>query len=162
LVLDDLHWAGPDAVDLLAALVTAAGSPPIRLTGAYRDSEAPARLGEFTADLARSSLVRVLPLGPLTDIEAERLLLSRFARDGQPTPDVLPAIVRRAGGVPFFLVSYAEELRESGRAPRSWRCPGRWRRSSGSGWPRCPARRGSCSGPPPWSGGWYRTGCWRR
>jgi hypothetical protein len=115
LVLDDLHWAGPDAFDLLTALVTTAGSPPIRLVGAYRDSETPAggRLGEFTADLARASLIRVLPLGPLTDDDAGRLLIQLIPR-GQQMPAVLPAIVRRAGGVPFFLVSYVEDLLESG------------------------------------------------
>ena len=110
LILDDLHWAGPDAVDLLAALLAAAGSPPLRVIGAYRDSETSARLGEFVADLARASLVRVLPLGPLTDAAAGRLLL-RLAPQGEQMPAVLPAIVRRAGGVPFFLVSYAEQVR---------------------------------------------------
>ena len=35
----------PDAVDLLAALLAAAGSPPLRVIGAYSDSETPARLG---------------------------------------------------------------------------------------------------------------------
>src|SRR5215467_7494050 len=110
LVLDDLHWAGPDAVDLLAALLAAAGSPSLRVIGAYRDSETPARLDEFAADLARASLVRVLPLGPLTDADAGRLLL-QLAPAGEQMPAVLPAIVRRAGGVPFFLVSYAEQVR---------------------------------------------------
>jgi tetratricopeptide (TPR) repeat protein/transcriptional regulator with XRE-family HTH domain len=109
LVLDDLHWASPDAVDLLAALLAAAGSPPLRLIGAYRDSETSARLEEFAADLARASLVRVLPLGPLTDADAGRLLL-RLAPATEQMPTVLPAIVRRAGGVPFFLVSYAEQV----------------------------------------------------
>lgn len=114
LVLDDLHWAGPDAVDLLAALLTVDGSPPVRVIGGYRDSEAPARLGEFVADLARASLVRVLPLGPLTDADAGRLLL-QLAPEGEQMPAVLPAIVRRAGGVPFFLVSYAEQVRDGGQ-----------------------------------------------
>ncbi len=114
LVLDDLHWAGPDAVDLLAALLAAAGSAPLRVIGGYRDSEAPARLGEFVADLARTSLVRVLPLGPLTDADSGRLLL-QLAPEGQQMPAVLPAIVRRAGGVPFFLVSYAEQVRDGGQ-----------------------------------------------
>src|SRR5262249_62039473 len=36
LVLDDLHWAGPDAFDLLQALVHAPGECPPRLLGAYR------------------------------------------------------------------------------------------------------------------------------
>src|SRR5690348_486965 len=112
LVLDDLHWAGPDAVDLLAALLAAAGVPPLRVIGAYRDSETSARLDEFAADLARASLVRVLPLGPLTDADAGRLLL-QLAPEGeqQEQSAVLSAIVRRAGGVPFFLVSYAEQVR---------------------------------------------------
>ena len=114
LVLDDLHWAGPDAVDLLAALLAAAGSPPLRVIGAYRDSETPARLDEFVADLARASLVRVLPLGPLTDADAGRLLL-QLAPEGEQMPAVLPAIVRRAGGVPFFLVSYAEQVSGGGQ-----------------------------------------------
>jgi tetratricopeptide (TPR) repeat protein/transcriptional regulator with XRE-family HTH domain len=109
LVLDDLHWAGPDAVDLMAALLAAAGSPPLRVIGAYRDSETPAGLDEFVADLARASLVRVLPLGPLTDADAGRLLL-QLAPEGEQQPAVLSAIVRRAGGVPFFLVSYAEQV----------------------------------------------------
>ena len=115
LVLDDLHWAGPDAVDVLAALLAAAGSPPLRVIGAYRDSETPARLDEFVADLARASLVRVLPLGPLTDADAGRLLL-QLAPEGeqQEQPAVLSAIVRRAGGVPFFLVSYAEQVSGGG------------------------------------------------
>src|SRR5256885_636658 len=39
LVLDDLHWAGPDAVDLLAALLAAAGSPTLPVIRAYRGSE---------------------------------------------------------------------------------------------------------------------------
>ena len=116
LVVDDLHWAGPDAVDLLAALLAAAGSPPLRVIGAYRDSETPARLDECVADLARASLVRVLPLGPLTDADAGRLL-QQLAPEGeqQEQPAALSAIVRRAGGVPFFLVSYAEQVRGGGQ-----------------------------------------------
>ena len=120
LVLDDLHWAGPDAVDLLAALLAAAGSPPLRVVGAYRDSETPARLDECVADLARASLVRVLPLGPLTDADAGRLLQQLAPEEEQQEQSAaLPAIVRRAGGVPFFLISYAEQVRggAQGEAP---------------------------------------------
>lgn len=115
LVLDDLQWAGPDALDLVTALVTAAGSPAIRLVGAYRDSEtaAGAQLAEFVADLARSSLIRVLRLERLSDEESGQLVRQSIPAV-QEKPAVLPAIVRRAGGVPFFLVSYVDELRDSG------------------------------------------------
>ena len=68
------------------------------------------------ADLARASLVRVLPLGPLTDADAGRLL-AQLSPEGeqQEQPAVLQAIVRRAGGVPFFLVSYAEQVSGGGQ-----------------------------------------------
>jgi tetratricopeptide (TPR) repeat protein/transcriptional regulator with XRE-family HTH domain len=114
LVLDDLHWAAPDVIDLLAALLAAAGSSPLRVIGAYRDSETPARLDEFVADLVRASLVRLLPLGPLTDTDAGHLL-QQLAPEGEQLPVAASAIVRRAGGVPFFLVSYAEQVRDGGQ-----------------------------------------------
>lgn len=118
LVLDDLQWAGPDAVDLLATLLApVAGPPPLRVIGAYRNSEAPpgTRLAELVADLARAGLVRVLSLGPLTDTEAGRLLAALApAPAGEQPPGVVAAIVRRAGGVPFFLVSYADQVHDSG------------------------------------------------
>ena len=117
LILDDLHWAGPDALDLLTTLLTAPGPPPIRLIGAYRNSETPARLDEFIADLARALLIQVMGLAPLSDAEAEALLI-QFAPEKPDVPTLLPAIVRRAGGVPFFLVSYADDLgRQSQSVP---------------------------------------------
>jgi tetratricopeptide (TPR) repeat protein/transcriptional regulator with XRE-family HTH domain len=126
LVLDDLQWAGADALDLLAALVTAAEPPPIRLIAAYRDSEAPAAssLGGLIADLARASLVRVLPLGPLSAAEAEQLLADLLPDADEGQRALLPAITRRAGGVPLFLLSYIEELRLRGDgAARSLELP---------------------------------------
>ena len=85
LVLDDLQWAGPDALDVLSALVHAplsplgygevgagagldgnagggggAGGGPLRVVGAYRDTEVgPADpLGLLAADLAQARLLR--------------------------------------------------------------------------------------------------------
>jgi len=113
LTLDDLHWAGPDALDLLTLLLTAPGSSHIRLIGAYRDSETPARLDEFIAELARASLIRMLGLGPLSDADAEDLLI-HLAPERPATPAARSTIVRRAGGVPFFIVSYADDVRPDG------------------------------------------------
>ena len=39
LVLDDLHWASPDGVDLLTALARSAAEVALRVIGAYRDTE---------------------------------------------------------------------------------------------------------------------------
>jgi hypothetical protein len=65
------------------------------------------------ADLARASSARVLALEPLSEREAEELLVGLLA--GVPGEErMVPAVVRRAGGVPRFLVSYAEDLRARG------------------------------------------------
>ena len=39
LLLDDLQWAGPDALDLLATLARSGAEVPLRIIGAYRDTE---------------------------------------------------------------------------------------------------------------------------
>src|SRR5437764_1952612 len=54
LLLDDLQWAGPDALDLLTALVRAAAEVPLRVIGAYRDTEVQPQdpLAVTLADLA--------------------------------------------------------------------------------------------------------------
>jgi len=142
LVLDDLHWAGADALDLLAALVRAAtplpgvgpsvvrGILPLRLVGAYRDTEV--RDGDpldiALADLAREGLATQHALDPLTPDDARRLLDALLGDvdsaggdggDGGAGSVALAAadrgvragVLRRAGGVPFFLVSYAQGLR---------------------------------------------------
>src|SRR5579884_1574750 len=102
LLLDDLQWAGPDALDLLVALLCSSPVPALRLIGAYRDNEAAseAPLRGLVADLARAALVQVHPLGPLSETHAEELLASLMADDAQQR--LLPAIARRAGGVPLF------------------------------------------------------------
>ena len=117
LVLDDMQWTGTDAFDLLAAVLTAGGTPAVRLIAAYRDSEtaADSPLNGFVADLARASLVRVLPLEPLSADDAG-MLVSDLMVSGGENRALLPAIVRRAGGVPFFLVSYVDDVRVHGGA----------------------------------------------
>lgn len=117
LVLDDLQWAGADALDLLAALVRAAADVPLRIIGAYRDSEAPpeAPLTATLADLTHARLATRRLLSPLSSQEAAQLLdeLLAGARAG---PALRAQVLHRAGGVPFFLVSCAQGLRQDTEA----------------------------------------------
>ncbi|MDB5075521.1 MAG: hypothetical protein JWO42_1700 [Chloroflexi bacterium] len=114
LVLDDLQWAGTDALDLLMTLVrTTPEAPPLRALGAYRDSELGPRdpLAVLLADLAHSGLAAHQPLGPLAPTEAAQLLRGLLP-DGEGVGQAEKEhMLQQAGGVPFFLVSYAQWAR---------------------------------------------------
>jgi tetratricopeptide (TPR) repeat protein/transcriptional regulator with XRE-family HTH domain len=123
LLLDDLQWARTDALDLLDTLIRSApeaSGTRLRVVAAYRSTEvAPeAPLAGMIADLAQSNLATQLELGPLASDEAGRLLQALFAG----APDVAQIvegalaarIVKHAGGLPFFLVTYAQSVRTSG------------------------------------------------
>ncbi|HEX6507204.1 MAG TPA: AAA family ATPase, partial [Chloroflexota bacterium] len=79
LMLDDLQWAGPDALELMDRLVRHAFMPgrvPLWLLGAYRDTEvAPGDpLARMLGDLLPSRLATQLPIGPLDQKESQQLL----------------------------------------------------------------------------------------
>jgi predicted ATPase len=104
LALDDLQWAGPDTADLIAHLVNCAATQ-VRLIITYRSGElAPTgRLADCLADLARVDEVRSFAVEPLSRAESE-LLVSAVAGQCALDPIHRNRILRRAGGLPLFLV----------------------------------------------------------
>jgi hypothetical protein len=85
--------------------------------GAHRDTEAPTgSIDGFVATMARLSRARVLGAGLLSDAESERLLVNLLSLQDQPLESLASAIVRRAGGMPLFLVSFAEEIERHGES----------------------------------------------
>src|SRR5207248_2898176 len=72
-------------------------------------------LGLLLADLAQAGLVRHHALGPLAPTEAEELLADLLGVAGAAADQATVArVLERAGGTPFFLVSYAHALRAAG------------------------------------------------
>lgn len=122
LLLDDLQWAGPDALALLARLAHQAREATLKIVGAYRDIEVPGHhpLSTALADLGQANLVDHLDLGPLSGEEAIQLLDRQL--DGVVVDaGIRERILRRADGVPFFLVSCAQGLRSAVAAdPIPW------------------------------------------
>jgi transcriptional regulator with XRE-family HTH domain/tetratricopeptide (TPR) repeat protein len=112
LALDDLHWAGADALDLLAFLLREPAVRPLRIIGAYRDTDvAPGdALSSLITDLARADLADRLVVAPLTADEAEDLLAALLPESGESALAMRQQVARRAGGIPFFLISCAQEL----------------------------------------------------
>src|SRR5262249_44491311 len=122
LVLDDLHWAGVDALDLLESLVRTVEAP-LRVLGAYRDTDvAPGSpLGHLLADLARDGLLTTLALGQLAKDAAQELCEDVLARAAVPIAArsaIAERLLQRTGGVPYYVVSCAQAWsgREVGEA----------------------------------------------
>jgi tetratricopeptide (TPR) repeat protein len=115
LVLDDLQWAGTDALDLLLALAHAATEEPVRVLGAYRDTDVRPvdPLAGLLADLAGAELARQRKLGPMASEDAGQMLDVLLHGVHHADGEVRAQVLARAGGVPFFLVSCAQELRQS-------------------------------------------------
>jgi tetratricopeptide (TPR) repeat protein/transcriptional regulator with XRE-family HTH domain len=108
LLLDDLQWAGSDVLDLLQTLARSIPGAPLKIVGAYRATEVQMEhpLAAMLADLAVSAAIVQVPLGPLTDQDAAQVLNNLLTGRAESTEHT-DLILRRAGGVPFFLVSYA-------------------------------------------------------
>jgi tetratricopeptide (TPR) repeat protein/transcriptional regulator with XRE-family HTH domain len=114
LVLDDLQWVSADTLDMLTSLFRADARRPLRLIGTYRHTEILSinALSLAMADIARDVGAQRLLLGPLPAQEAERLLSVLLEGSGvDPEEKLVEAVLRRAGGVPYFLVSCAQGLR---------------------------------------------------
>ena len=118
LVLDDLQWAGSDTCDLLVALAHAPDAAPLRVVGAYRNTEMPAGhplIGALTG-LEHEGLLHQQPLDPLSEDESTALLRGLLAGSEEVSRETQAHVARQCGGIPFYLVSWAQAL-TSGTLP---------------------------------------------
>jgi tetratricopeptide (TPR) repeat protein/transcriptional regulator with XRE-family HTH domain len=115
LALDDLQWAGADALDLLESLLRTPGARHLRVLGAYRSTEVrpPDPLLSLLADLGAAGLAAEVRLDPLAPEEASVLLQSMLSGREDEDETLREQLLRRTGGMPYFLVSCAEALRVS-------------------------------------------------
>lgn len=113
LLLDDLQWAGADALDLLAFLLREPLECPLRIVGAYRDTDLRPDdvLSSLIVDLALEGLVARLPIAGLSDHAAAELLTMLLSQSTEIDIALRQTLLRRASGVPFFIVTCAQELR---------------------------------------------------
>ncbi len=114
LVLDDLHRADEDTLDLLTALFTGPEpvTGPVLAVGTYRATGITPALTGALARLAPTEPVRVY-LGGLTEAETGDLVR---AVAGAADPDTVRVLHRRSGGNPFFVRELARLLAAEGAA----------------------------------------------
>ena len=110
LIVEDLHWADPATLDLVAFLVRHVRSDAALIVLSFRSDELHRRhpLLPWLAELERGGRVERLDLVRLDERATAALLTSIL--DEAPTADVVDRIHRRSDGNPFFV----EELLMAG------------------------------------------------
>jgi DNA-binding NarL/FixJ family response regulator len=107
LLLDDMHRADDDSVDLIARLLRHPPRAPILLVLAYRPRQVAVRLRQAVSGMARSCRFEWLRLPPLSEAEVEALLGTRG------TPSWRRALYQLSGGNPFYLNGLAGHSHEA-------------------------------------------------
>ncbi|MEH1013137.1 AAA family ATPase [Micromonospora sp. CPCC 206060] len=100
-LVDDMHWADEATVALLAQLVRSPSPMPLLVVLAYRPRQAPVRLHTALVGAPGDERVREIPLGPVTEQDAQTLLGSQC---GGPWRW---ALYRHSGGNPLHLHALA-------------------------------------------------------
>jgi adenylate cyclase len=116
LVLEDLHWADPTSLRLIAELAELTASRPLLLLATTRPGAGPAVAGLSGRPL------REIRLEPLRAADAEALAMSLIGQVGGQ--EVLSAALDSAEGNPLFLEERLAEMLETGflvREQGTWR-----------------------------------------
>jgi DNA-binding SARP family transcriptional activator len=124
-VLDDLHAADEESLELLHYLVRSGKDSPILFLAAFRPEDVAAGepIGQLLAALRRERLGVRFDLHRLGPRESESLVAALL--DGQPVDrSVFDATYDMAAGNPFYTEEAVRALREAGSLERT---DGRWR-----------------------------------
>jgi tetratricopeptide (TPR) repeat protein len=108
LVIDDLHWGDLDSAALIVDLLRPPETPALLLIGCYRTDEAEtspilATLLPLRDRVGSALHVREVVVGELPPAEARELASALLGMDSPPSLERTEAIVREAGGNPFFI-----------------------------------------------------------
>ena len=103
-ILEDLHWAGPESLAVLRRLAAQVEDRALLLLGSYRNDEAP----QLPAELAG---VQVLPLPRLSTAHIATLSALMLGEPGRK-PDIIALIEKETEGNIFFIVEVVRALAE--------------------------------------------------
>jgi hypothetical protein len=106
LALDDVHWADDASLELIAHLLRRPPRRGVMLVLAFRSAPARPALVGAVSGAARDAGLEWLSLGPLTRVEADRLLENDLPQHARS------ALFAQSGGNPFYL----QELARGGAA----------------------------------------------
>ncbi len=115
LVVDDLHWADPGSLRLLAFLAGELKAARLVVLATYRDVEVAAGqpLVETLGALAREPVVERIPLHGLGSAEVARLITN--TTESRPGERLVRTVHDRTEGNPFFVTELLRLLQSEGK-----------------------------------------------
>ncbi|RME63153.1 MAG: hypothetical protein D6790_05175, partial [Caldilineae bacterium] len=118
LLLEDLHWTGVGAAELLVFLGRRTTNLPVLLVGSYRPEDLPPNhpLAAIRRLLQEERLWHALALGPLSEGDVQELVGLLFDREGRAAP-LANHLFALTEGNPLFLREILQNLQEEGPAP---------------------------------------------
>lgn len=126
-MLDDLHWADQESLQLLQHVVASWARSPVAVVGTYRDTDVDAGhpLTEVAAQLHREDGMAALSMKGLSSEEVTDLLevIAGHSID-EGGAALADALWSETAGSPFFLVEVVRHLTEAGTLARDE--AGRW------------------------------------
>jgi predicted ATPase/signal transduction histidine kinase len=130
LFLDDLQWADPASLELLADVLSSPETRHLLVVGAYRDNEVtPAHpLMMALAGIRRTALaVRDLVLDPLSREDLGQLVADAMRRSQEDIEPLTRLVREKTAGNPFFALQFLTSLHGEGLIrfdPKglAWRC----------------------------------------
>ncbi|WP_338414202.1 AAA family ATPase [uncultured Sphaerotilus sp.] len=113
LILDDVHWADPSSLRLLAFVADGLDQARVALVVTYREDALAVEpaLRDTVAELLRLQRVRQIRLPPFTQDEV-REYLRRYLDQRAVTEELVRLVHERTEGLPFFVVETARFLQE--------------------------------------------------
>src|SRR5262245_21324800 len=112
LVLEDVQWSDHATLDLLSVLAQRRGPAHLLILCTLRPADAIARghrVATLKRELLRKGLCCEILLGGLSAADVASYLAARFPGAELPA-DLLPLLVDRSDGNPFFLVTLVDHL----------------------------------------------------
>ena len=119
LVVEDVHWADPDTLDLLTYLAGARHSAALHLLVTCRadESSIPEAVTEWLDSQRRSAGVQEVGLGPLGADDVLRLVAAMAHPDGTDVDRLASQVFARGQGNPFFTEQLVASAADGGGVP---------------------------------------------
>jgi DNA-binding SARP family transcriptional activator/tetratricopeptide (TPR) repeat protein len=112
LAIEDLHWADPPTLLLLAHLVRRLSRERLMVLGTVRDDEPDAALRELMGELERERRLERVELGGL-DADGVAALVAAWLGD-RASAALVAVVGRKSGGNPLFVEELARHVGETG------------------------------------------------